>query len=235
MSTTEVWPDADALADAIAQRIVARLADLQRDGRTPSIVLTGGTIAIAAYERIQPGDVDWSAVDVYWGDERFVAAGDADRNDQQARDAFLTRVGVPADRQHPMPTADEGLPSIGAAADAHAAVLPDEPFDLVLHGVGPDGHIASLFPGFAQLHETERRVVDVEDSPKPPPERLSLTLPTLNNADSVWLLVSGDGKAEAVARALGDGTLEDTPASAARGTTETVWLLDEAAASRLPA
>ncbi len=235
MSTTQTWPDGDTLADAIATRIVERLAEVQRDGRTPSIVLTGGTIAVKAYERVQAGEVDWTAVDVYWGDERFVPAGHADRNDQQARDAFLTRLGVPSERLHPMPASDEGFPSIGAAADAHASVLPDEPFDLVLHGVGPDGHIASLFPGFAQLHETERRVVAVENSPKPPPERLSLTLPTLNHADSVWLLVSGDGKAEAVARALGDGTLEDTPASAARGTTETVWLLDEAAASALPA
>ncbi|MFC5678864.1 6-phosphogluconolactonase [Aeromicrobium endophyticum] len=234
MSSTEIWSDADALADAIAQRIVARLAEVQRSGRTPSIVLTGGTIAIAAYERIQPGEVDWTDVDVYWGDERFVPAGHADRNDQQARDAFLSRLGVPGSRLHTMPASDEGFPSIGAAADAHASVLPDGPFDLVLLGVGPDGHIASLFPGFAQLHETERRVVGVEGSPKPPPERISLTLPAVNHARSVWLVVSGDGKAEAVARALGDGTLDDTPARGAHGTDETVWLLDQAAASHLP-
>ena len=234
MSSTEVWPDADALAGAIAQRISDRLAQVQQSGRTPSIVLTGGTIAIAAYERIQPGAVDWTDVDVYWGDERFVPAGHADRNDQQARDAFLTRLGVPAERLHAMPAADEGFPSIGAAADANASVLPEEAFDLVLLGVGPDGHIASLFPGFAQLRETERRVVDVEGSPKPPPERISLTLPAINHARSVWLIVSGDGKAEAVARALGNGTLDDTPASGARGIDETIWLLDEPAASLLP-
>jgi 6-phosphogluconolactonase len=234
VSATEVWSDADALAEVIAQRIVGRLAEVQQSGRTPSIVLTGGTIAIAAYERIQPGDVDWTDVDVYWGDERFVAAGHADRNDQQARDAFLSRLGVPGSRLHTMPASDEGFPSIGAAADAHASVLPDEPFDLVLLGVGPDGHVASLFPGFAQLHETERRVVGVEGSPKPPPERISLTFPAINHARSVWLIVSGDGKAEAVARALGDGMLDDTPATAAQGLDETVWLLDEAAASHLP-
>ena len=114
MSVTEVWSDADALADAIAQRIVGRLAQVQQAGRTPSIVLTGGTIAIAAYERIQPGDVDWTDVDGYWGDERFVPAGHADRNDQQARDAFLSRLGVPGSRVHAMPASDEGFPSIGA-------------------------------------------------------------------------------------------------------------------------
>jgi 6-phosphogluconolactonase len=234
MSTTHLSPDADTLAGTIAERLVERLENLQRAGRTPSVVLTGGTIAVKAYERVVAGDVDWTAVDFYWGDERYVAAGHDDRNDRQAQEAFLTRLGVPLERQHVMPADDEGLPSIGAAADAHAAVLPDEPFDLVLHGVGPDGHIASLFPGFPQLHETERRVVDVSDSPKPPSRRISLTLPTLNHADAVWLLVSGEGKAEAVARALGDGTLDDTPASAARGLTETVWFLDDAAASHLP-
>jgi 6-phosphogluconolactonase len=232
--STEVWPDADALAAAVAARIVERLAQVQRAGRTPSVVLTGGTIAIAAYERIDAGGVDWSDVDFYWGDERFVPEGHADRNDQQARDAFLTRLSVPRERQHAMPASDEGLPSIGAAADQHASALPEEPFDLVLLGVGPDGHIASLFPGFDQVHETSRRVVEVLESPKPPPERISLTLPTINHADSVWLVVSGEGKAEAVARALGDGTLDDTPASGARGITETVWLLDAAAASGLP-
>lgn len=230
----ETWPDADSLATAIAERIVERIALVQQAGRTPSVVLTGGTIAIAAYERIQPGSVDWTDVDVYWGDERFVPAGDADRNDQQARDAFLTRVGVPLDRQHAAPASDRGIPSIGAAADEYASCLPSEPFDLVLHGVGPDGHIASLFPDHPQLRETERRAVEVVDSPKPPAERISLTLPTLNYAHSVWLLVSGGAKAGAVARALGDGTLDDTPASAARGTDETVWLIDESAASELP-
>ena len=235
MSTVLTSPDAETLAAVIAQRMVDLLADVQRAGRTPSVVLTGGTIAIAAYRHIEGGAVDWTDVDFYWGDERYVPAGHADRNDQQARDAFLTRLGVPAHRQHTMPASDEGFPSIGAAADAHAEALPEAAFDLVLHGVGPDGHIASLFPGFPQLHETERRVVDVTDSPKPPPQRLSLTLPVLNHAGSVWLVVAGEGKADAVARALGDGTLDDTPASGAHGTAETVWLIDAAAASGLTA
>src|SRR6185312_4040461 len=98
---------------------------------------------------------------------------------------------------------------------------------------GPDGHIASLFPGFPQLHETERRVVEVFDSPKPPPVRISMTFPPLNNSERVWFLVAGEGKAEAVARALGSGTLEDTPATGAHGTDESLWLLDVAAASQL--
>jgi 6-phosphogluconolactonase len=232
--TTDVWPDADSLAQGIAERFVERIAEVQQSGRTPTVVLTGGTIAIAAYERIQAGDVDWSSVDFYWGDERFVPAGHADRNDQQARDAFLTRLGVPEERIHAMP-AHGCSESMAEAADGYGAALPTEPFDLVLHGVGPDGHIASLFPGFPQVHETERRAVEVFDSPKPPPERISLTYPALNNARNVWLIVSGEGKADAVASALGGAPVESTPAAGAKGLDETAWLLDEAAASKLPA
>lgn len=231
--SVEVWPDADALADAIAQRIAERLAAVQRTGRTPTIVLTGGTIAIAAYERLATGAVDWTDVDFYWGDERFVPAGHADRNDQQARDAFLARLGAPEQRIHAMP-AHGCSTSMAEAADEYAATLPDEPFDLVLLGVGPDGHIASLFPGFPQLHETSRRAVEVFDSPKPPPQRISLTLPALNHAHSVWLLVSGEGKAEAVGRAHAGASVDDIPAAGAHGAAETVWLLDAAAAAELP-
>jgi 6-phosphogluconolactonase len=230
--TTEIWPDADALAQAVAERIVARVAHVQRTGSTPSVVLTGGTIANEIYRRFESGGVDWTDVDFYWGDERFVPAGHADRNDQQARDAFIERLGVPDEHVHAMP-AHGCSESMADAADGYGATLPAEPFDLVLLGVGPDGHIASLFPGFAQVHETTRRAVEVFGSPKPPPERISLTLPTINHAHSVWLLVSGEGKAEAVSRAIGGAAVDQTPAAGAHGTAETVWLLDEAAASQI--
>ncbi len=111
--------------------------------------------------------------------------------------------------------------STADAADGYGDGLPRDPFDVVLLGMGPDGHVASLFPGFAQLHETERWAVEVFDSPKPPPVRITMTFPALNNADAVWFLVAGDGKAEAVARALGDGTIDDTPATGVKGQTET--------------
>lgn len=230
--TVVVLPDATALTQAVARRLVERLAQLQSKGHTPSVVLTGGTIAIAIYEALPATGVDWTDVDFYWGDERFVPEGHADRNDQQARDAFLDRLGVPPARIHSMPAHDCAL-GAREAADNYSRVLPEAPFDLVLLGVGPDGHIASLFPGFAQLHETVRKVVEVFDSPKPPPVRLSLTLPALNHADSVWFLVSGDEKSDAVARALGPGTLVGTPATGVRGIHETLWLLDDAAASEI--
>ena len=101
-------------------------------------------------------------------------------------------------------------------------------------GVGPDGHVASLFPGFPQLDVEDRIAVGVSDSPKPPPERISLTFSALNRSKSVWFLVSGDEKAAAVAQALAEGTdLHDCPAAGVTGSEETIWFLDRAAASRL--
>jgi len=235
MSTRDliVFDDAADLAEQIARRLELFVTEHQTDGREPHVVLTGGTIAIDAYRLIDADAANWSRVHWWWGDERFVPEGHADRNDQQARDAFLDRIGTPADHLHPMP-AHGCSDSMAAAADGYAATLPDEPFDLVLLGVGPDGHIASLFPGFDQLHETERDCVEVFGSPKPPPERITLTLPRLNRARDVLFIVAGEGKADAVARAVtGSGTLEDTPATGVTGQDRTVWLLDEAAASQL--
>ncbi len=230
---TLVHSDADALAAAVAAALAERVATVQAEGRTPHVVLTGGTIAIAIYERLDAEAADWSDV-VYWfGDERFVPEGHEDRNDRQARDSFLDRLSVPASQVHSMP-AHGCSTSMAEAADGYGASLPDEPFDVVLLGVGPDGHVASLFPGFAQLHEQERRCVEVFDSPKPPPERTSLTFPALNHTRATWFLVSGDGKADAVGRALAaDGSLEETPARGAHGRDETLWFLDEDAAGRL--
>lgn len=231
--SVERHADADALAAVVATRLAERVSCVQSQGRTPHVVLTGGTIAIAIYERLAADAADWSDV-VYWfGDERFVPEGHADRNDRQARDAFLDRLDVPATQVRTMP-AHGCSTSLAEAADGYGASLPQEPFDVVLLGVGPDGHVASLFPGFEQVHEQERRCVEVFGSPKPPSERVSLTFPTLNRTRATWFLVSGDGKADAVARALApDGSLDETPARGAHGQAETVWFLDEDAASRL--
>jgi 6-phosphogluconolactonase len=229
--TIEILPDADALAQAIADRLTSRVAALQAEGRTPRIVLTGGTIAMTAYQRIGDDAADWANVAFWFGDERFVPEGHADRNDQQARDAFLDLVG--ATRVHSVAGNDCSL-SAAAAANEYAATLPIEPFDIVLLGVGPDGHVASLFPQHPQLHETDRACVELFDSPKPPPVRISMTFPTLNRADAVWFLVAGEEKSDAVTRALAEvGTIDETPARGVQGRQETLWLLDEAAASDL--
>lgn len=232
--TVHVVPDPDTLAADVATRLTELVTERVGAGAVPRVVLTGGTIANAIYERLDATATEWSAVEWFWGDERFVPEGHEDRNDRQAREAFLDRAGVPAEKVHAMPAHGCDL-SMADAADAYAAELPQEPFDVVLLGVGPDGHVASLFPHHdASLHETSRRVVEELDSPKPPAQRLSLTFPALNHTVRTWFLVSGDGKAEAVARALAEeGTVEQTPARGAHGIEETLWLLDDAAASAL--
>lgn len=215
------------LAQAVADALLDRLETIQSSGRTPRVALTGGRIAADVYRRLVPGAVDWTDVEFWWGDERFVPEGHADRNDQQARDAFLDRLGVPAHRIHAMPAHGCDL-SMAAAADSYARDLPDE-FDLVLLGVGPDGHVASLFPG---VEPTDRLVVEVFNSPKPPAQRITLTFAQLNRAAAVWFIAAGADKAEAVAAAQQQGSDSDIPARGVRGKDETIWWLDETAASQ---
>lgn len=233
-----VSPDAGSLATAVATAFVERLAAVQAEGRTPHVVLTGGTIADAIHRevaRLAPdSDVDFADVAFWFGDERFVAPDSDERNAGQARAAFLDAVG--ATQVHEIAsTAD--VATVDDAAAAYDTELQEHlvgSVDLVMLGVGPDGHVASLFPGYPQLEVTEAALaVAVEDSPKPPPRRVSLTFDTLNRGDAVWFLVSGESKAEAVARAHGGADLHDVPAVGVSGRSETVWWVDEAAASRL--
>jgi 6-phosphogluconolactonase len=228
-----VSPDPATLAEASADRLAERVRRIQAEGRTPRVLLTGGTIAVSMYRCIDESDADWSNVEFWFGDERYVPTGHADRNDHQAREAFLDRVGADPTLVHMVEDNDCSL-SAADAAERYAATLPAEPFDVALFGVGPDGHLASLFPGFPQLDEQDADVVAVFDSPKPPPVRITMTFPRLNRSTAVWFLVSGADKADAVAHALApDGSVAETPARGVRGMDETLWLLDEAAASRL--
>jgi 6-phosphogluconolactonase len=234
----EVHEDAATLATAVAGELLSRLADAQAAGAVPQIALTGGTIAEDIHReiaRLSPGsEVDWARVVIWWGDERFVAADSPDRNSGQAQTAFLGAVGADPANVHPMPSSDDAA-DVDAGAAAYAATLREHgsgEFDVVMLGIGPDGHIASLFPGFPQLDD-DGMTVGVTGSPKPPPDRVSLTFAALNRARSVWFLVSGDGKAAAVASALGGADLHDIPAAGVTGREETIWFLDREAASRL--
>ncbi|MET0525379.1 MAG: 6-phosphogluconolactonase [Nocardioides sp.] len=233
----EVQPDAAALATAVAGELLSRLADAQAAGHVPQIALTGGGIAEAVHRelaRLSPGSgVDWARVVVWWGDERFVARDSADRNAKGAREAFLDSVG--ATQVHEMPSTDDAA-DVDAAATAYSTTVREhgaDEFDVVMLGLGPDGHVASLFPGHPALDDAGI-AVGVTGSPKPPPERVSLTFAALNRARSVWFLVSGEQKATAVAAALApDGDLHDIPARGVTGGEETIWFLDQQAASRL--
>ncbi|ROR90627.1 6-phosphogluconolactonase [Nocardioides aurantiacus] len=239
MTDLKRYPDAAGLVSAVAEAFVARLAEVQAEGRVPSVALTGGTIADEIYRAVAALDssaVDWTQVDFWWGDERYVAADSSDRNDRGVGRDLLDVVGVDALRVHAMPAADESHADVHAAADAYGEAVRSSgggAFDLVLLGLGPDGHVASLFPDHPQLDVDDAIALGVTDSPKPPPERITLTFAALNRTRAVWFLVSGDGKADAVARALADvGSVHDTPA---RGITapDRTWWLDEAAASKL--
>ncbi|GAA4125778.1 6-phosphogluconolactonase [Nocardioides fonticola] len=237
----EVHPDADTLAHAVAGELLDRIHQAQASGHVPQICLTGGTIAEAIHRQIaviaDASGVDWGAVDFWWGDERFVSADSPDRNEGQARAAFLDALGVPAHRIHAMPSTDD-VADVDAAAAAFEQAVREHGsggFDLLMLGVGPDAHIASLFPHHPDAALTDHIAVAVHDSPKPPPERISFTFEALARSRSVWFLVSGEGKADAVAAALADPTPSrvDVPAAGVRGEDETVWFLDRDAASRL--
>lgn len=246
------WRDADSLAEAVAARLATRMVTAQAARGEASVVLTGGTVGIATLAALAGSrardSVDWSRVNVWWGDERFVLAQHPDRNELQARRALLDHVAVDESRVHPMPAklgaADgSGVGDVHAAAAAYAAELAGHAsleshaavphIDVLLLGVGPDGHVASLFPHSPALYDM-RTVVGVEGAPKPPPQRISLTLPAIQSADEVWLIAAGESKAPAVAMALGGAGPMTVPAAAATGRHETHWLLDRSAAAQLP-
>lgn len=234
----EVHEDKAALATAIAGELLNRIADAQAAGQVPQVGLTGGSIADAVHHEVarlaDASGVDWGAVDFWFGDERFVPSDSPERNAGQARAAFLDVVG--ASRVHEVPGSDQ-VDDVDAAARAYAAEVEAHRaggFDVLMLGVGPDGHIASLFPGHPGLEVTGAVTTAVRDSPKPPPERVTFTFEALERSRAVWFLVSGTEKAEAVARALAaDGSLAETPARGVVGTEETIWFLDHEAASRL--
>jgi 6-phosphogluconolactonase len=240
-----VHPDADTLAAGIAARLVTALLDAQSERGWTDLVLTGGGIGGASLRAVRgcaaARALDWGAVGVWWGDERFLADGDPDRNATQAWVDLLDGVGVARSQVHEMgsrslhpdaQSAAEGYARALAAAAPAGAEMPD--VDVLLLGVGPEGHVASLFPGAPGL-AASGTVVAVTDSPKPPPVRISLTLGAIRSARQVWLLASGAEKAEAVARSLSGIEAAQCPAAGARGREATLYLLDTAAASALHA
>jgi 6-phosphogluconolactonase len=240
-----VVEDSDTtLADRVADRAAATLGAAIDERGVAHLVVTGGGIlekVLSALAARKP--IEWSQVHVWWGDERFVAADSSDRNDRPAFAALFDQVDVDPAKVHRMPASGgEFGDDAESAAAAYAAELAEAApegaevpqFDIVLLGVGPDGHCASLFPGHPALRETATSVVAVHDSPKPPPTRLSLTFAALDAAREIWFVASGEGKADAVSRAVGGADFTEVPSARPRGRDRTLWLLDRDAAAKLP-
>jgi 6-phosphogluconolactonase len=244
--STEIqkYPDKAALVSAVGDRLIGAITDAVRKRGQALVVLTGGGTGIGLLEHVRDNDdaIDWSKVHVFWGDERYVPDDDDDRNEKQAREALLDHINIPAANVHAMPASDgEFGDDIDAAALSYEQVLaaiaddgqPAPEFDVHLLGVGDEGHINSLFPHTPAVRETDRQVVGVTDSPKPPPKRITLTLPAVHRSREVWLVVAGADKADAAAAAVGGADPGDVPAAGASGREATLWLLDEEAASKL--
>ena len=242
-----VHAEPKVLAQSVAARLIVKLTDAQAGRGSAAVVLTGGRIAAEAYAAVRDSPardaVDWSRVDLWWGDERFLPGGHPDRNETQARDVLLEALPLNPDRVHAMPPSDgpDGddpeaaaaryASELAAAAKPGTAPLPH--FDVVLLGVGEDGHVASVFPEHPVAYET-RGVAAVRGCPKPPPVRLTLTLPTINTAEEVWLIAAGPEKANAVGMALAGAGPVQVPAAGVHGVDNTLWLLDRAAAHEVP-
>lgn len=229
MVTVSRFDTLDMLIDAAAARFVDVIASIHSDPAggvhgdgIARVVLTGGTAGIRFLEAVRGRDVDFSRVHVFFGDERNVSVDHADSNEGQARAALFDHVATDASTIH-------GYELNGG--DMHAAVERYEGlvaehapagFDVHLLGMGGEGHINSLFPHTDAVRETQRLVVAVNDSPKPPAQRVTLTLPAVRRAQRVWLLVSGAEKAEAAAHVAHGAAAEEWPAAGAVGAGETV-------------
>lgn len=238
--------DADDLAAAVGARLLSRVIKRTTVGKLAHVSLTGGSMggrvlaAAAAHPRF--GEVDWSLVHFWWSDERFVPRGDPDRNDVAAFAALFDVAGVPAENIHTMAGSDDGL-DLDAAAEAYATELARfaDPavgawpsFDVCFLGVGPDAHIASLFPDRPEIQVTDRATLPVRDSPKPPPDRITMTRPVINSSKRVWLVLAGADKASALGLALAGASYQSVPAAGAKGRKRTVFFVDEAAAAKVP-
>jgi 6-phosphogluconolactonase len=237
--TLEVFPTIDELNAAVGRAFFARLRALIDEAATDvrvNVAISGGAITTSLLPSLQPyiNELDWSRVRVWLVDERFVPAGDPDRNDDQAWEAFFYAAsGVEFVR---MPSSDASAPGMGSLDDATAAftqtwrsLMGERSFDIALIGMGPDGHICSLFPRRVDMDEASP-ILAIRNSPKPPPERITVSMPVMRACGEVWLTTAGAAKADALGRAFAGASPLDLPVASILSPTTRVYL-DEAAAS----
>ncbi|GAB3568661.1 6-phosphogluconolactonase [Spelaeicoccus albus] len=229
------FPDKDAVIAGAAADAAQVLAEAG-NGRI-DVALTGGSVGTAvtgALASLLTG-FDFSRLHLWFSDERYLPTGHPDRNDTQTFKAVSGSALMHASRWHVCVGSESGLSAEDAAAALGKEVQSEAPnFALSFLGVGPDGHVASLFPGLPGVTVTGSGVIAVHDSPKPPPTRLSFTRDLINSSARVWAVLAGAEKAAAAARALGGAaTPSESPSGSVAGSDETRWYLDEAAAADL--
>lgn len=240
-----VHPDKQSLGASVAARFITKIIDVIEEQDFASVVLSGGsvsTLVLAAINRSEARDsVDWSKVSFWWSDERWVEKDDPERNDRQNGIDLLDHIGVPDENVHRF-AAKGAYGSVDEAASAYIAELKqfaqgdDESprFDITLLGVGPDGHVASLFPDKPQVSALEPTVLTIADSPKPPAERLTLSLPAINNSQRVWMILAGAEKAASLGLALAGAGADQVPVAGIKGRKRTVFFVDQDAAAEVP-
>ena len=239
--TFEVYPTVEELNEAVGRAFLARLNTLIDEAGADSrinLAISGGAITTTLLPSLLPhvGEVDWSRVRVWLVDERYVPAGDEDRNDDQAWEGFLhAATGVEFVR---MPTSDASAPGAGsldeattAFADTWRELMGEGSFDIALIGMGPDGHICSLFPGRVDMDEASP-ILAIRNSPKPPPERITVSMPVMRACGEVWLTTAGTAKADALGQAFAGASPLDLPVAGILSPTTRVYL-DEAAAAKI--
>jgi 6-phosphogluconolactonase len=222
----------EQLADDCARRFERAAADAIAVRGRFTCAVPGGSVAETCFPSFAQVAVDWSRTHVFWGDERAVPPADSQSNYGLAWRLWLSQVAIPAERIHRMRAESEDLDRAATEYDLDLrGTLGDPPaLDLILLGVGPDGHVCSLFPGHRALNEQTRYAAGIVDSPKPPPRRLTLTLPAIRAARLIVVCAFGEEKAEAVRDALGGHAGGSPLALATRDHPQVVWLLDVGAA-----
>lgn len=240
-----VAQSAQELAGLVAEKFIIRVRKTVRRESVAHVVLTGGTIAREVHRAVahhpDRDSVDWAGVHFWWGDDRFVPGGHSDRNEQQATDDMLVALPLNGENIHRVASSDSGV-SLEQAASAYAAELsrwaaPGERcpvFTLAFVGVGPDGHVLSVFPGTPVASMAEQAVVGVDNCPKPPPERVTMNVPLLNEAKRVWVVAAGSDKAAAIGLALAGAQVHEVPAAGVRGSHSTKVFIDAALAAGVP-
>lgn len=236
MPDLHVFPNTDALAEAAAEEIAARLTEAIATRGQALLVLTGGATPKPVYERLaaEHGDaIDWSRVHVFWGDDRFVPHDHPESNVRLAEEHLLHRVPVPDAQRHPFPTT--GDPDEAALAfEQYLRRLFDDTipaWDVLLLGLGDDLHIGSIWPDTDAAFASDRWVLHTTSPPdQPVTDRLTMTMPLFKAGRTTLFLIAGDAKTEAVRRVLEGG---EGPAAAVTARERLAWYLDEAAAAGL--